>query len=160
MLCACHGDEGRRLTWPRWMWEGFIGKQKRTDSSHGGLLWMKMKSARDSCRLRGDQGEWRRVSTWKHQDRKGRWRETEGAVREAEGESGKCQEYQWDTQGPPILPPCPWHPALPSWSLPVQQGPDVVSQLTQHSIQSRHHQSAFAPVMKPRVILKYTPSIC
>lgn len=33
MLCACRGDEGRRLTWPRWIWEGFIGKQKRRDSS-------------------------------------------------------------------------------------------------------------------------------
>ena len=50
-------------------------------------------------------------------------------------------------------------PCLPD-HLPVQQGPDMVSQLTQHSIHSRHHQLAFVTVMKPRVILKvYTTNL-
>lgn len=122
MLCACHGDEGRRLIWPRWIWEGFIGKQKRRDSSHGGLLWMRMKSARDSCRLRGDQGEWRRVSTWKHQDRKGRWRETEKEQWERQKENQESVRSTRGTQRAPRF----YHPAL-----------DTLPCLTDHCQSSR-----------------------
>lgn len=73
---------------------------------HIGKRWMRMKSVgiiAAQVKVKGNQGGEILGNTLTEGVSEERWRRSSERGR---GESGKCQEYQRDTQGT-ILPPCP-----------------------------------------------------
>lgn len=120
-----------------------------------GLPWMRMKSVRDCCGMREDQGESGRKTSWKYQDGRGRWREME--------------KEQWERQrrirkvcGIPVRheghhsPPCPWHASL----APSLRSPDVSYDGFHRALWAATvTQLEFAPEIKPMVDLRYIQAL-